>query len=155
MVPSALLLTFVMTYFDEPIVNSYDMGAVVGKRAISSLPVMVVVPLLESVKGMALVASGIEMPLASQAFTVMAAGVDRVPDISVILMEFRGPTELATNFVVPLVYPLGTFRVLSELLLTFVMIYLAESALKAYVMGVPVGKLSLKSVPEIVVVPLL
>ena len=79
------------------------------------------------------------MPLTSHAATVMAApDVEREPDISVILIEFRGPTEFDTKFVVPLVYPLGTFRVPSELLLTFVMIYLEEPALNAYRMGVPV-----------------
>ena len=82
-----------------------------------------------------------------------APDVGRAPDISVILIEFRGPTEFATKFIVPLVYPLGTFRVPSELLLTFVMIYLDEATVKEYDMGVSVGKRAARSVPAIVIVP--
>ena len=65
---------------------------------------MVVVPLLTSVKGVAFPDSGIEVPLISQAFTVMAAGVDREPDASVILMVLRELISLDAYVVVPLVY---------------------------------------------------
>lgn len=127
-----------------------------GNRAIRSGPAMVVVPLLYSLSGAALPDSVSVFPLASQALIAIAApAVDREPDISVIFIEFREPTELATNFVVPMVYPLGMFRVPSVLLVTFVMIYLEESVLNEYRMGVPVGKRVARSEPVIVVVPLL
>jgi len=82
-----------------------------------------------------------------------APDVGREPDISVILIEFRGPTEFATKFVVPLVYPLGTFRVPSVLLLTFVMIYFEESTVKEYVMGMPLVNQVVRLVPFMVTVP--
>ena len=42
-VPAVLLVTFVTTYCDDPIVNSYKTGVLVGKRAIRSVPDIVVV----------------------------------------------------------------------------------------------------------------
>jgi hypothetical protein len=57
---------------------------------------------LYSVSGAALLDSGIAFPLTSQAVTVIAAPEDeREPDISVILMEFRAPTELENTVVDP------------------------------------------------------
>lgn len=77
------------------------------------------------------------------------------PDMSVILIEFLVPTLLVMNLAVSLAYPLGIFNVPSVLILTLVMIYLEESALNAYRMGVPVGKRAARLDPLIVVVPLL
>lgn len=102
MVPSKLLLTFVMIYFDEFTVNSYAMG-VPEKRAARLVPVMLVVLRLDSVRGVAVVNSGSAFPLAPQALMVMDAGVDSAPDTSLSLMVLREPMELATKLVVPLV----------------------------------------------------
>jgi len=88
-VPSALLLTFVMIYSEEPALNAYRMAVPVGKRAARTEPVIVVVPLLYSVSGAALLDSGITLPFASHALTLMVPPEDeREPDISVNLIEF-------------------------------------------------------------------
>lgn len=114
---------------------------------------MVVVPLLTSVKGMALVDSAIEFPLTSQTFTVMAAGEDREPDASVILMVLRKLISLDAYMVVPLVYTAGMLILLSELLLMFVMIYLDELTVNSYAIGVPPVNLAARAVPVMIVVP--
>jgi len=85
-----------MTYLEESTANSYVIGVAVGNLSARSVPEIVVVPLFKSVNTVALLDSGIAVPLASQANIVMAApdeGSD--PDISVIFMEFRKPMELA------------------------------------------------------------
>ena len=104
MVPSALLLTLVMIYFDEATIKEYDIGVPLGKRAARTVPVMLVVPRLYSLSAAALVNSGIAFPLTSQAVMVMAApDEESEPDTSLILMVLRGPIEFATKVVVPLV----------------------------------------------------
>ena len=44
MVPSVLLLTFVMMYFDEATVKDYDMGVPPVNQAARLVPFMVTVP---------------------------------------------------------------------------------------------------------------
>jgi len=53
-VPSILFLTLVKIYCDDATVNWYVMGVTPGNRAARSVPAMVVVPWLDSVRGAAL-----------------------------------------------------------------------------------------------------